>query len=125
MPRCPSCDHENSTGAELCRNCGARLGEPSGESLPARSGSTSDEAGVQAYTQDPSLADLVLAHLREGRKIQAIKVYREKTAVSLQEAKEAVEAIAAKHGITAGQGAGCAGVVLLAVVAGGTLAAWL
>ncbi|MFH1923160.1 MAG: ribosomal protein L7/L12 [Planctomycetota bacterium] len=67
-----------------------------------------------------------MPHLHEGRKIQAIKVYREKTGVGLKDAKEAVEAIAAKHGITAGQGAaGCASVALLAIVAGGTLAAWL
>ena len=124
MPRCPSCDDDNPAGTELCRNCGARLGEPSGESPPTQSSSPPDQAGAQAQTQEAGLDDHVLPHLREGRKIQAIKVYRAKTGVGLKEAKEAVEAIAAKHGI-AGQGAGCAGVVLLAIVTGGTLAAWL
>ncbi|GAB2777067.1 hypothetical protein [Amycolatopsis magusensis] len=39
---------------------------------------------------EPDFAE-VRAHLAEGRKILAIKAYRERTGASLQEAKEAVE----------------------------------
>ncbi|QDU59287.1 hypothetical protein Pan216_01150 [Planctomycetes bacterium Pan216] len=50
----------------------------------------------------------VLDLLREGRKIQAIKLVREHTGAGLKEAKEAVEAIAAKHGIEPPSSQGCA-----------------
>jgi hypothetical protein len=53
----------------------------------------------------------------QGRKkIEAIKLYRQQTGAGLKEAKDAVEALAAKHGIIAAKGAGCAGMVLLMVV---------
>jgi hypothetical protein len=57
----------------------------------------------------------VLELVRGGKKIQAIKVYRERHGVGLKDAKDAVEALAAQHGVTA-QGSGCAGVVLLGLV---------
>ena len=56
-----------------------------------------------------------LALLQNGRKIEAIKVYRERHGVGLKEAKDAVEELAGRHGIAA-QGSGCAGVVLLGVL---------
>ena len=53
----------------------------------------------------------VLILLRERQKIEAIKLYREQNGVGLKEAKEAVEALAAEHGIST-KGSGCA--ILLA-----------
>lgn len=44
-------------------------------------------------------AIVVREHLRAGRMIQAIKSYRDATGANLKEAKEAVEAIAAREGI--------------------------
>jgi hypothetical protein len=44
--------------------------------------------------RDP-LADEVQALLKQGRKIEAIKLYRERTGAGLKEAKEAVESIGA------------------------------
>jgi ribosomal protein L7/L12 len=41
----------------------------------------------------------VLQELLAGRKIQAIKVYREATGVGLKEAKEAVERLATQRGL--------------------------
>ncbi|HEX3778685.1 MAG TPA: ribosomal protein L7/L12 [Pseudonocardiaceae bacterium] len=41
--------------------------------------------------------DEVVAHLHQGRKIQAIKVYRELTGVGLKEAKDAVERMAGQR----------------------------
>ena len=40
------------------------------------------------------------------KKIQAIKLYRERTGIGLKEAKDFVEALAAKHGVA--PGGGCA-----------------
>jgi ribosomal protein L7/L12 len=58
-----------------------------------------------------SLEGRVLALVRARRKIEAIKLYREQTGLGLKEAKDAVEALAIKHGINP-KGAGCAGIVL-------------
>ncbi len=54
--------------------------------------------------------------LEGGRKIEAIKLYRKQSGASLKEAKDYVEALAAKYGISPKQ-AGCAGMVLLIVLA--------
>lgn len=64
----------------------------------------------------------LLALLKAGRKIEAIKLYRSKTSLGLKEAKDAVEALAERHGIEA-KGAGCAGVLLFALLVVG--AGWL
>jgi ribosomal protein L7/L12 len=45
--------------------------------------------------------------LKAGRKIDAIKLHRERTGLGLKEAKDAVEALAAREGIVAGPGPGC------------------
>jgi ribosomal protein L7/L12 len=41
----------------------------------------------------------VVRELEQGRKIQAIKIYREETGAGLAEAKAAVEAIAGERGL--------------------------
>ncbi|WP_442877600.1 ribosomal protein L7/L12 [Dactylosporangium sp. AC04546] len=41
----------------------------------------------------------LLDELQAGRKIQAIKLYREATGAGLKEAKDAVEALAARYGL--------------------------
>ncbi len=46
---------------------------------------------------EPETADIV-AHLAAGKKIEAIKLYRERTGVGLKEAKDATEEIARCHG---------------------------
>ena len=76
MPRCLFCNHENPVGIRRCPNCGAALPETIG----------SDQA-FEDWKQE------IRALLGEGQKIQAIKVYRERTGVGLRQAKEAVEAI--------------------------------
>lgn len=58
----------------------------------------------------------VVSLLRQGQKIPAIKIYRERTGVGLKEAKEAVEAIATEQDIPRAAGAGCGGAVLLGLV---------
>ena len=56
----------------------------------------------------------LLSLLGRGEKIQAIKLYRERTGVGLKEAKDAVEALAQRHGLTP-KATGCAGLFLLAL----------
>lgn len=51
-----------------------------------------------AEPQPPEVPSVV-QELEQGRKIQAIKLYREQTGVGLREAKEAVEEIARQRGL--------------------------
>jgi ribosomal protein L7/L12 len=64
----------------------------------------------------------LLELLRAGRKIEAIKEYRQRTGAGLKDAKESVEALAARHGIVS-KSAGCAGMILLLVLSG-SLTIW-
>ncbi|MBI3866789.1 MAG: ribosomal protein L7/L12 [Planctomycetia bacterium] len=74
----------------------------------------------------PKAADLekqVLDLMAADRKIAAIKVYREQTGAGLKEAKDAVEALAARHGI-APVGTGCFGMLVLVLAAALAGATW-
>jgi ribosomal protein L7/L12 len=81
------------------------------------------KAAVESLIEGDSLrpevpieADLeraVVAQLEVGRKIAAIRFYREATGARLKEAKEAVEAIAERHGISRMAKSGCLTLVLL------------
>jgi len=64
-----------------------------------------------------SLEEELLRLLRNGEKIEAIKCYRGRTGAGLREAKDAVEALAAQHGIAA-KSAGCLAVLLLWLLSG-------
>ena len=63
----------------------------------------------------------IIARLERGEKIGAIKLYREKTNSGLKEAKDAVEAIETRLGLSAdpARGGGCFGVVLAVLLLGG------
>ena len=89
-----------------------------GQPIARRSGESVETNGV-----DPnSLEGQVLALMRDQKKIWAIKVYRERTGVGLKQAKDAVEAFAAKHGISTQTG--CAGMVLLMIVVSTIIGMW-
>lgn len=64
-------------------------------------------------TVDSDLEAELLPILRNQGLIPAIKVYRERTGTGLKESKDAVEAIAARHGIVASRSTGCAGAALV------------
>jgi ribosomal protein L7/L12 len=81
MIRCPFCDHKNPPGATRCAECKADL---------SVSSENEDEVGG---TEAPSLNNRVIALVRDGRKIEAIKLYRDLTGAGLKEAKDAVEAL--------------------------------
>ncbi len=99
MIRCPFCDHKNPTGATHCAECKAELFDP-------------DAADGRApVAESNSLDGRVLALLRNGRKIEAIKLYRDVTGAGLKEAKDAVESLERDGSlpskrVAAGSGAG-------------------
>jgi len=77
------------------------------------------ERGTPLGEEEPADASLdmqIAALLRQGKKIQAIKLYRERMGVGLKEAKDAVETFAAEQHIVVPSGSGCLGVVLLFVI---------
>lgn len=71
----------------------------------------------QEFNVSSSDADLeweIVGHLERGEKIGAIKLYRTKTGLGLKEAKDAVEAIEHRMGLSAAPSTGgCLGVVFL------------
>jgi len=101
--------YRQETGSGLKEAYDAVEAIATGQPTARRSGESVECLGV-----DPnSLEGQVLALLQGQKKIWAIKVYREQTGVGLKQAKDAVEALAAKHGIS--EQTGCAGMVLLMV----------
>ena len=71
----------------------------------------------------PEVDALLWESLKSGRKIDAIKRYRELTGCGLRDAKEAVEGMAREHGIVV-SGRGCAGAIFLGLAAAATTV-WL
>lgn len=81
MPTCNRCQQTLPAGSERCPACGAwavEMNEPGSAAADAIRGQ------VQRL-------------LRQGRKIEAIRIYREATGLGLAESKAAVEAIAANR----------------------------
>ena len=103
--KCGSCGQSNPGWRLVCDRCGAALPE-------ARSpgGSPASEGSVP-----PELEASLLTLLQQGRKVDAIRAYREEMGVDLKGAKEAVEALQKRHGIAASAG-GCASLCVFAVL---------
>ena len=57
----------------------------------------------------------MLRLLRDGEKIKAAKLYQERTGASLREAKQAIDSVAARHGMAVEEG-GCSGVLIFLIV---------
>jgi ribosomal protein L7/L12 len=72
-----------------------------------------DQPPPAGEPDDDSWQSQVAALLEDGRKLQAIKLYRERTGAGIKEAREAVDALGADRGIVAPARSGCLGVVLL------------
>jgi ribosomal protein L7/L12 len=81
MIRCPFCDHKNPAGTTRCGECQAELF------------ASPEDAADSADSEPLSLNGRVIALVRDGRKIEAIKLYRDLTGAGLKEAKDAVEAL--------------------------------
>ena len=113
MAKCFFCDHRNAPDATQCEECGAEISAPDRQAQsaePSTADKTEDSAAEEESTDpfEKQLIDL----LRQGKKIPAIKLYREQKGTGLKFSKEAVEALAAKHGIAK---TGCASVLLVAL----------
>lgn len=80
MLNCVFCNQALSTTDKTCPRCGAALPE-------IDSGSEPDTSSPPATRED------MFSLLQEGRKIEAIRLYREQTGAGLAEAKAAVEAL--------------------------------
>ena len=115
MAKCPFCDHFNRTGATQCEKCKA----PLQTSIP--NGADAVQAAPEPAPEPGSLEADILGLMQGRKKIEAVRLYRERAHVGLKEAKDFVEALAAKHGIDPGS-SGCGGVVLLMIVAGAATA---
>jgi ribosomal protein L7/L12 len=100
--------YRDATGAGLAEANHAVEAFASGAALAA--------AKAPAAIDEKSLEAEVLSALSRDGKIGAIKLYRERTKVGLKDAKDAVEGLAARHGVAA-KGSGCAGMVLLLTLA--------
>lgn len=107
MSKCRICNRDNPSDAGRCQHCGAWLEQKIGDNVSVTGQPSEETAGPPTGMEAE-----VLGLMSGGQKIEAIKLYREKTGVGLKEAKDAVEALAAKHGI-ASKGSGCVGVVLV------------
>ncbi|HTU25344.1 MAG TPA: ribosomal protein L7/L12 [Pirellulales bacterium] len=92
-----------------------------GVSLPEAKDWVERALGEKPSELDPAAAgeldQQVLDLCRSGKLIEAIKLYRSQTGLGLKEAKDAVEALAAQHGVSMPKGSGCAGVLLVLIAA--------
>ncbi|HEV3004789.1 MAG TPA: zinc-ribbon domain-containing protein [Pirellulales bacterium] len=89
MPRCSACGKKNLPGFAFCQKCGMPLEGDGGVPEPAHDSpfAPTDGAGGNAGELDEQISQL----LHQGHKIQAIRLYRERTGAGLAEAKQAVE----------------------------------
>ncbi len=167
MSQCAFCRSNVSPGIERCPSCGAwlsqtdaRLKQPEvkqPEPLPervrallaagrkieaikiyreqtgvglaeAKDAVEKLERGEAVDSGNPVASDFdqqLLELIAKGKKIPAIKLYRERTNVGLKEAKDAVEALGIRHGIRPTAATGCgAGVLLLLKLGALLFAAW-
>lgn len=72
-----------------------------------------EQRHVTSESVDSDLEAEIVGLLQGLKKMDAVKLYRERTGLGLKEAKDAVEAIAAARGLPGAAGSGCLGVVLL------------
>ncbi len=126
MPKCPFCDHRNPPSAAICEKCKAPL-TPAGQigertDAEPQEGSDAVDA-LQRGEPLPSLPQIdddlekeLLPLLQAGKKIQAVKAYRQHTDSNLKDAVRVIDALAAQHGL-ASKGGGCAGASVLLLVA--------
>ena len=91
--KCPSCGAPLEAISEVmrCPYCGTHVSFQSGKNNVGASTPASTPVNVPADPSVTQLVDKLVAMCRAGQKIQAIKLYRERTGGSLTEAKNAVE----------------------------------
>ena len=94
--KCPTCggplEPPEGESAMKCPYCANTVIVPESLRVPARPAHGSMASGMDLHALGGQMAEVVRL-VRDGNKIGAIKLYRELTGTSLQQAKEAVEAI--------------------------------
>jgi hypothetical protein len=123
MAKCPACHQDNLPGTPFCSKCGEQL-EPRGGGAPADGKPDVSAAQPGGGAEPTRLEGEILALMRGGHKIEAIKLHRARTGSDLKGAKDVVEALAAQHGISP-KGAGCAGALLLMLAGLGMAVKWM
>ncbi len=126
MSKCQICHDENAPAAQRCASCGAWLDVPASSDESSGDGSAlaaSTRSTSTPPTPDDPLEAAVVDLMRNSRKIDAIKRYREATGKGLKESKEEVEEIARRYGVASHSGGiGCgASLIAAAAVLGGML----
>lgn len=113
---CPACGQEVSPSDLQCPACRQFLTEDHAAAQDAA------ETTAVGESLPESLQNQVLALLRENRKIEAVKVYKEATGADLLTAKRAVESLGRQAGLDVSPKSGCGttvlavGVVIIAAV---------
>jgi len=97
MSLCPFCEHPNRPGTERCESCGAWMVQGDGSS-PEKATVEESAASPGPDGGGDDLEGQILSLMAEGRKIEAIKIYREATGAGLKEAKDAVESLELRFG---------------------------
>ncbi len=103
---CPACGQKVAKSDLQCPDCGEFLTEGHAAAQDA-----AETAAVGASLPE-SLQNQVLALLRENRKIEAVKVYKEATGADLLTAKRTVESLGRQAGLDVSPKAGCGTTVL-------------
>ena len=118
MPICRHCGGLNAADATQCEKCGATVA-PAAES---------ENTAVPPSTDlSPHDAELV-ALLRAGRTIEAVKLHRQATGIGLKEAKDYVQDLGSRQGIPWSKGCGATALALTGLLVGSAaliMAFWL
>ncbi|RPH58015.1 MAG: zinc-ribbon domain-containing protein, partial [Chloroflexi bacterium] len=105
MPQidCPNCGAPIDSGERACPYCGAAIkaSAPVPPQIQLDRDLFSGNIGLNANDSDEFRE--VREQIARGNKIEAIKIYREKTGVGLKEAKDAVEALEAGSPVVVSQ----------------------
>jgi len=75
--------------------------------------SNNDQPDQDGTVDHSEIVAQIVESLRQGKKLQAIKDYRESTGTGLKESKEAIDALIQKYDIT--MKSGCASMLLVAL----------
>ena len=103
MRICLNCGKKNLAGFVFCQKCGAELAESSVAATALDPASSEPDAGGQLDSDDSDDAEepLILL-LEQGKKLEAIRLYRERTGTDLAAAKQAIERLQRQEAIETG-----------------------
>ena len=100
MRICASCGKKNLAGFTFCQKCGAELADSPAAPADFERSIDVDENGPPIDADDAE-EPLVLL-LEQGKKLEAIKLYRQRTGAGLAEAKAAVERLQRQEAMRTG-----------------------